>query len=174
MKIKYYGYLMLTIFLFSAAGIPVAYVLGKGLSTLQLVFFVEVSGTLLSGLFVILKRTHSKVKEYFLHKGQFAAVASVGILAFGLESLLLSYSAHFITASLIAVIYRAWPLILVLMAPFILHERITKLEAAGVVVGFSAMAITMLKGTAISIPATALPFVGVVLIAAVLLSLIHI
>ncbi|MGC8629011.1 MAG: EamA family transporter [Candidatus Micrarchaeia archaeon] len=168
MKLKFYGYIMLAVFLLSAAGVPIAYKYGSGIKTLQLVFFVEVIGTIFSAIFMLIKRTHRYVRAYVTNITQFATLASTGILAFGLESLLLSYSAHFISASLIAVIYRAWPLMLVFMAPFLLRERITKLEVAGMLVGFGAMAVTMLRGTAVSIPTSALPFVAIVLIAAFL------
>ncbi len=166
MRMTLYGYLLLFGALMFTAITPIAYVLGNGINPVALMLLVSLAGTLISFWISYWKGTLRHVKVYFTTKNGMYAILSFGILAYTLLSLIFSYVTHYVNADLVAVVYRSWPLMLVLMAPLLMQERMTKYDAAGVIVGFLGLAVTLVGGTAISIPAQYLPFVLLLLLGA--------
>jgi drug/metabolite transporter (DMT)-like permease len=168
MNVKLYGYVLLSFALLFTAVVPIAYVLGNGINPITLMLLVSLVGTSVSFMVAYSRRTLKHVKTYFTTGKGILTLLSFGLLAYAGISLIFSYVTHFVSADLLAVVYRSWPLILILMAPKLLREHVTKYDIAGVVIGFSALAATLLGGTAISIPIRYLPFVLLLLVAAVL------
>lgn len=166
MNVKSYGYLLLFGALMFTAITPIAYVLGNGINPVALMLLVSVAGTAISFAIAYAKGTLRHVKAYFTTRNGVYAILSFGILAYALLSLIFSYVTHYVSADLLAVVYRSWPLMLILMAPLLMRERMTKYDALGVAIGFSALAVTLVGGTAISIPAKFLPFVLLLLLGA--------
>lgn len=166
MDIKLYGYLLLFSALMVTAVVPIAYVLGSNISPITLMLLVSLAGTIISFVVSYLKGTLKNVKIFFTTKNGLLAMLSFGILSYTLLSLIFSYVTHYVSADLLAVIYRSWPLMLILMAPFLLRERMTKYDAIGVIVGFSSLAVILLGGTSISLPLRYLPFVFLILLGA--------
>jgi drug/metabolite transporter (DMT)-like permease len=166
MKIQIRGYLLLFSALIFTAITPIAYVLGNGINPIALMLLVSFAGTLISFTVSGLSGTLGLVKQYFTTRKGVYAIFSFGILAYTLLSLIFSYVTHYVSADLVAVIYRSWPLMLILMAPILMRERMTKYDGIGVMIGFAGLAVTLIGGTSISIPSQYLPFVLLLLLGA--------
>lgn len=165
---KLYGYALLFSALLVTSVTPMAYVLGNGINPIALMLLVSVAGTAISFSIAYAKGTLKHVKTYFTTRSGIYAILSFSLLLYVVLSLIFSYVTHYVSADLVAVIYRSWPLMLIPMAPFLMHERMTKYDALGVVIGFSSLAVTLVGGTSISIPAQYLPFVLLLLLGAFL------
>ncbi|MEM4067047.1 MAG: DMT family transporter [Candidatus Micrarchaeaceae archaeon] len=166
MRIKSKGYVMLGIALLLSAGMPIAFKLGSNISPLRLMFFASMLGTLTSFAIMLARRTARNSVEYFTKRKPFLVMATFGVLDYTLLTLILAYATHFVSAALAAVVYRSWALILVLLAPLVIRERITRYEVAAVLIGFASFAIVAMQGTPLSMPLYELPFVGLILLGA--------
>ncbi len=166
MRIKTFGYLMLFLALLINASITVAFKFASNISYMQLLFFVSLIGTVTSAMFMFAKGKQGNVREYVTHKGQFAAMAAFGVLVYTFLELIFGYTTHYVGASFAAVIYRTWPLMLLVMAPFILREKISKWDALGVTIGFTGLIAVLVAGGSVGLPVMALPFVGLLLLSA--------
>lgn len=165
-NISVYGYVLLAFSILVGSLMPIAFSLGSAISFTTLLLYVSIVGTITSFLMMIAKGTTSHLKAFLRDKTYIFAIVSLAILEYAIEPLGLSYATHYVTADLAAVVFRAWPILLVLIAPFVIKEKITKWDIAGVVIGFSALAVTMIGGTIFSIPGSDLPYVAILLIVA--------
>lgn len=167
MKIKTVGYTVLALAILVSSSIPLAYKLGSNINAISLTFWASLAATISSLVVMLAKGGHKHLFDHFGNRRSILAVVFVGT-SFAVQTLIFGYTTHYISASLLAVIYRSWPLIFMLIVPFALKEKTSKYDMAAVIIGFSGMAIVLLGGTAASLPPSLLPFAGMVLFAAVL------
>ncbi len=165
-KMRLLGYGSVLGALIIAAGVPIAYKAASSIPVFELLMLVSLIGTLISFVLMLATGKQKHLKSYFTKKDEFLALAIYGVLAYFFVSFSLSYATHFVSANLAAVIYRTWPLMIVIIAPFIISERISKYDVLAVAIGFSGLAVVLLRGTSISIPLYELPFVVLLLFGA--------
>lgn len=165
-KIKVYGYALLIGALLIASSNPIAFKIGSGISVITLLFYMSIVGTVAAFFMMLAKKGTKQLKGMFKNRNLLFSLVISGALSFVISPLALAYATHYVSADLSAVILRTWPILLLLLAPFVIREKITKWELAGVIIGFAGLGATLVGGTAISLPAYELPFVGVVLVAA--------
>ena len=168
MKRKTIGYLLLVIALLLSAIMPIAFKLGSNIDPLKLMFFASFIGLITSFIVTLLKHTTKQGLSYFTDKKARMAMAEFGVFDYTILTLIFSYVTHFVSAPLVAVIYRTWALMLVLLAPFIIRERVSKYDIIAVLIGFGSFVVVMLQGTPLSIPFILMPFVLIVLFGAFL------
>jgi drug/metabolite transporter (DMT)-like permease len=168
MKIKTFDYLMLAVAVLLAGLIPIVYKLGSDINPLTLAFFISLVGTVVSLGVVLYKGTGEKVIEYLSGRRSLAAMLVTGLFTFTALTLIFSYTTHYTTAALVAVIYRSWPLLVLVLAPLMMRERITKMEMLGVAIGFGGLAAVFLNGTGASLPVALIPFAVLIFIGALL------
>ncbi len=165
-RISLYGYALLAFSLLVGSLMPIAYSLGSAIPFTTLIFYVSVVGTITSFVMMMVKGTASHLKNFLKDRTFVLAIVAVGLFQYTIESFGLGYATHYVTADLTAVIFRTWTIMLVVIAPFIIKEKVTKWDMLGVLVGFSVLAVTLIGGTAVSLPVTELPFVAVLLVVA--------
>ncbi len=165
-KIKLLGYGSVLGALLIAAGVPIAYKVAASIPVFELLMLVSLIGTLISFVLMLATGNQKHLKDYFTKKDEFLALAIYAVLAYFFVSFSLSYATHFVSANLAAVIYRTWPLMILVIAPFIISEKITRYDVLAVVIGFSGLAVVLLRGTSISMPLSELPFVVLLLFGA--------
>ena len=165
-RISLYGYALLAFSVIVGALVPIAFSLGSAIPVTTLLFYIALTGVVASFIMMMLKGTVSHLKGFLKDKTYLFAIASLALLEYIVEPAGLSYATHFVTADLAAVVFRLWPVLLVLIAPFVIKEKVTRWDILGVMVGFAALAVTMIGGTPISIPSAELPFVAVLLVVA--------
>ena len=166
-KISIYGYALLAFSVLVGALVPIAFSLGAAIPFTTLLFYVSIIGVVTSFAMMVLRGTSNQLKDLIKDRTFLFSVGILALLVNVVEPLGLSYATHFITADLTSVLYRTWTVLIILVAPFVLRERMTKWDMAAVSVGFLALAVTLVGGTAISIPSSELPYIGAVLIVAI-------
>lgn len=160
------GYLLLFAALLINSGLTIAFKAASNIGYVQLLLLVSIAGTAASALLMLLEGTQGEVAYYLTHPRPFALMALWAVLVYTLLELIFGYSTHYVSASLAAVIYRTYPLMLVLMAPFILRERISAWDLAGVAVGFSGLVLALALSGGLGISRAAMPFVPLLLLGA--------
>ena len=164
--IRLYGYALLAGSLVLASSMPIAFKVGSNIPVITLLFYISLIGTVVSFIAMIARGKHRELKGYINNRRQFSYLTLIGLLSFVALPLIMAYATHHVSADLAAVVFRTWPIMLVLMAPLVVREKITRWDVGGVAVGFAGLFATFVGGTAISIPLFALPFVGLLLLGA--------
>lgn len=77
---------------------------------------------------------------------EFAFIALLGLLNYGLLEFGLSYAEKFVSASLATVVYRSFPLLMLIFLPIMLRERITKHQLIALIAAFAGLYIAMSGG----------------------------
>ena len=168
MNVKSFGYTSLALAILVSSVMPLAYSLGNNINPVKLAFLAALVGAVGSLTLMLGAGKQKYLLEHTASIGRsLLPFAFIGV-SFAAQTLIFAYTTHFISASLLAVVYRSWPLILVLIAPLMLRERITRNSLAAVAIGFAGMAAALLSRTSVSLPLSMLPFVGLVFVAAVL------
>ncbi len=160
------GYLMLFLALLINSGITVAFKFASNISYIQLLFFISMIGTVTSAFIMFAEGTQAEVRYYFTYPKPFAFMLMWAILVYTLLELIFGYTTHYVSASLSAVVYRTFPLMLIAMAPFVLKERISNWSKIGVVIGFSGLVSILFLNGGLEGSLTELPFVALLLLGA--------
>lgn len=166
MKIKTLGYIALVGAIVLTASTPIAYTIGNNISPVVLSLLISLVGTVASFTIMIAKGKQKHLKEAVSSRTHFLSLFAVALFMFVGVTLVFSYVTHYVDAGLLAVVHRTWPLMLIALAPVVFREKLSKWDVAGVLIGFAALASTLISGTAISLPTYVLPFIGIILIAA--------
>ncbi len=168
MKVKTFGYVVLGIAVLMLGLFPVAYRFANSTDPLTLALYIALVGTVASFILMMYKGTQGYLVGYFTKRTPLLVILACGLLEFAGINLIFSYTTHYITASLVAVIYRTWPLMALLLAPLLLRERISKMELLGVFIAFAGMAIAFLWTSGNSLTGVALPALALVFLAALM------
>lgn len=166
MKIKTIGYLALVVAIIISSSTTLAYKVGSNLPVFQFVFWIALVGTIASAVVMFATKNEGHLRGMLRSRTQLFSLVGVGVLIYAVITLVFAYATHYADASLVAVVYRTWPLMLVVLAPFMLREKITWWDLLGVAIGFSGVAAISVVGASVGLPLALLPVIGVVLIAA--------
>jgi chloramphenicol-sensitive protein RarD len=167
MKIKNFGYFLLVLYLVLAGSTYVAYSFASGSNPVALALYIAVVGIIGSSAFMLYKGAQGNVYGYFKNPKSLLSFLMVGAV-YGMLTVVFAYVTHYISASLLAILYRTWPLMLIPLMPLLLHERITKYDVVAIFVGFSGLAFATLSSGPVSLSQAVLPFAALVLLVAFL------
>ncbi len=160
-----YKYLLLFLALLLTGIPPVAYELGNTVAPYTLNLLVAITGTAVSAILMLTRGTQGRLRDLLSWKG-LIAVSSFGIGAYTFLTIVFAVSTHVVSADLVAVVYRTWPLMLILMSPVLLNDRWSWYDLAGAAVAFLSLPLIILRGTLFSIPLSYLPFITLLLMGA--------
>lgn len=132
-----YGYALLFASLLLGAAAPPFYRMADALPPVELAFLVSLGGTLCSGVLVAIRPGASPWAVYARDRGQLTLLLSWGFGSFTVLVLALAAGTHTLSASLTAIVYRTWPLMLGVLAWPILGERLTGRQWGGLAIGFA-------------------------------------
>jgi drug/metabolite transporter (DMT)-like permease len=111
---------------------------------LMLTFLV---GLPTSFLFLVARKKTKRLAASMMNYKEFAFIAFLGILNYGMLEYGLTYAEKFVSASLATVIYRAFPLFMLIFLPFMLRERISKYQVIALVLAFAGLYIAVTGGS---------------------------
>ena len=135
-----FGYGLLFGSLMLGAAAPPFYRLAANLSPIELSFLVSLCGAVCSGLLLAIRPGRDPFVVYVRDRGQLVLLLSWGIGSFTILVLALSAGTHTLSASLTALVYRTWPLMLGVLAWPLLGERLNARQWAGLGIGFLGVA----------------------------------
>ncbi len=116
--------------------LPVVLDLAIGMNLLEFLFYAYLLAIPTSLLFILLSHKEKKLLEYLHNPRSIATLSVIGLLNYALLELGLSYAERYISASLATVVYRSFPLLMLLFLPLVLRERISKHQIAALSLGF--------------------------------------
>jgi len=153
-----YPWLFASLLLGAAA--PPFYRIAANLPPVALAFWVSLAGTGISGVLLAMRPGPEPFRLYVRDRGQLTLLLAWGFGSFALLVLALSAGTHSLSASLVALIYRTWPLMLGLLAWPLLGERLRGREWVGLAIGFAGVVAAYAWAGALLFPAVALPLVA--------------
>ena len=93
-------------------------------------------------------------------------LAVTGIFAYAISTLLFTFGTLGTTPSVSAIIYRTYPLIIALLTPLTLKQRVSSRQLLSLIIGFASVGIVLTNGSFTSINLQELPYIGFVLLSA--------
>jgi drug/metabolite transporter (DMT)-like permease len=78
---------------------------------------------------------------------EFAFIALLGLLNYGMLEYGLTYAEKFVSASLATVVYRTFPILMLIFLPVMLRERISKYQIIALLLGFAGIYIAVTGGS---------------------------
>lgn len=91
------------------------------------------------------KKQHRLI-GYLKNKRDFGLICIIGLLNYALLEFGTTYAEKFISVALVTVVYRSWPLIMLIFLPFLLRERISRYQMAALMVGFLCLFLSFAGG----------------------------
>ncbi len=119
----------------AAYPIPLAYA-GKDIGTVQLLFYVFLTGSAASLIIGIARDGLRGIREIVLNRNTLAIVLLVGLFNDAISQMLLGIGAANTNPSIAAILYRSWVIMAAIMVPFALKQRVGKAQYAALLVGF--------------------------------------
>lgn len=148
MDIKTKAYILITLALVGGALFPLALKVAvtNGVNTYTFLFFSYIIATIASFALVVAKGKLGDLKGYISNPKEYLTIGIAGFAFAGLIFYSLIYSEHFISAIFATVIYRLQPLLMLLFIPFLLRERISKIQIVALMLGFAGIYIALTGG----------------------------
>ena len=160
MRIKANGYIYLAISLLIGALLPVVLDLATNINIfefLALSFLVTIP---FSYLLLLRSKQKARLASYLGDKKSLFLIVIIGLLSYIPSEFILSYSEHFVTASLATAVYRTWPLLMLFALPYLLRERLSKYQVIALLLAFLGIYIALTSGTfELAVSDTALPII---------------
>ncbi|MDE1768674.1 MAG: EamA family transporter [Candidatus Micrarchaeota archaeon] len=151
MDLKLKAYLFLVITLFSGALVPVLLTFAKGPGMNE--FFLLAYALSIPTAYVLVRATGNwdKLKEAVSDRRNLLLIAIAGALTYFPIEYGIAFSEHYISASLATAIFRTSPLLMLLLLPIALREKLTKYQIGALLLAFAGLAIGISGGNPLSI-----------------------
>ncbi|MDE1825428.1 MAG: EamA family transporter [Candidatus Micrarchaeota archaeon] len=115
-------------------------------------FFLSYLSTTAAALLLLLAAGRWRsTREVIANRKLLGIMAIIGVANYGLVDLSLMYSVRFTTASISSVIFNTYPLLMLLLIPLILKERVSTHQIAALLLGFAGICVALAWGTSLSL-----------------------
>ena len=147
MELKQKAYLMLTLSMFWSALLPVIITLGKGGGINEFYMIVYASAVPASFLAVVMRGKVGELRSTLREWKTVAMMGIIGIVTFFPIEYGITMAEQYVTASLASVIIRLSPLLMLVLLPTVLRERLTKHQIVALGLGFVGLYIGVSGGS---------------------------
>src|SRR5271170_1083190 len=131
---------------------------------LMLVFSISFPASL---LYVIWRRKTDRLLATIKNLKEFAFIAFLGALFYGMLEFGLTYAEQFISTSLATVIYRSFPILMLLFLPAMLRERVSKYQLVALMLGFVGLYLAVTGGHLSFLTGANTAIIGIVILIAI-------
>ncbi len=148
MNIKTKAYIFILLSLAGGALFPIALKVAaqSNVSIYAFLFMAFLISTPTSLLLVVLRGKLPRLKAYAKNPKEYLMLGLIGFTNLAFVDYGIIYSEHFVSASLATVIYRMQPLLMLLFIPFVLRERVTKMQIVALMLAFAGIYIALSAG----------------------------
>ena len=168
LKIKQLATIYLVLALVLGALVPVMLkVASQNINIYEYLMLTYIVALPTSFLFILLRGKTDRLLESMRNIKEFAFIAFLGLLNYGMLEYGLTYSEQFISSSLATVIYRCFPLLMLLFLPIMLKEKVSKYQIAALLLAFAGLYIAITGGSLSSFGGVNLAIVGLVIAIAI-------
>lgn len=150
--VKVRAYTYLTISLITGALLPVVLAFSIGMNIFEFFMLTYLATIPFAALLVRFTKKGGKVVEYLKSKKMLAIIVLVGFLSYIPIEFVVSYAEHFVTASLTAVVFRTYPLLMLVFLPIMLKEKLSKWQLAALLLAFVGLYIALTAGNIMANP----------------------
>ncbi len=147
MKIKTIANSYLVLALLTGALVPVMLDIGGASMPIpEFLFLTYLFAVPASLVFVLMNGKREKLVAMLKNRKDLAVVSVIGILNYFFLEYGLTYAEKFVSASLATVIYRSFPIIMFLFLPFVLRERVSRVQVIALALAFFGFLIAFTGG----------------------------
>ena len=147
MEIRAKGYAYLIVSLLTGAMLPVVLDLATGMNTAEFLMLAYMVSIPASYGLVVAARKRDRLAAYLKDGRALALIVAIGALSYIPSEYILSYAEHYVTASLATAVYRSWPLLMLLLIPHFLKERLSKFQIVSLGLAFAGIFFALTGGT---------------------------
>ncbi|MDE1810563.1 MAG: DMT family transporter [Candidatus Micrarchaeota archaeon] len=167
MKIMYKGLLAICFVAVELAFMTVLMSVGGGsLGVLQFLFLTMLIAVAASLAISFASDRFTGLLKTLRSPKVLALMAVVGVLDIGVAQLLLTIGSVGSNPSVAGIVYRSWVIIMALLSPVLLRNRISRMQGAAIALGFVGIYIVAAHGSLVGISTAQLPYIAAVLGAA--------
>ncbi len=167
MKISNKGLLAILVVALELAFLPILLEIGgSSLGAIQLLVYTFLVGSVASLMLTYVRDRGKGLVKIIKSRKALLITAIAGITNYGIANLLLAVGTLHTNPSLAAVILRSWVLILAILTPLLLRNKINRYQILAICIGIIGIYLLATGGTAVSISASALPYILVLIAAA--------
>ena len=164
MKIAHRGLIALLIATLELAFLPILLdVGGSSLGAVQLLVYTFMVGSVASVLVSYRADRLKGLAKIIRSRKSLAIISVAGVLNYGIAQVLLTLGTLGTNPSIGSVVFRSWVLMLAIMIPFTLRNKINRYQIIAAVLGFAAVFILATGGTGLKLNAIQLPFILILL-----------
>lgn len=160
MRGKAIVYLLLTASLFSGALLPVLLGFGRNIGLYEFMFLISAFGLASSVLFVAVRGKTGRLVSIMSNPKMFSIALLAGLLSLLPLEFGIAYAEQSISASLATVIFRTSPLLMLILLPVILRERLSRYQILALALAFAGLYIGISRGNIISVNPADGPIIG--------------
>ncbi len=129
------------------------------LSTISLLFYVFIVGSIASLAISYKKDRMTGFLSIFADRNTLILLLAAGLLNDAISQTLLGIGSIGTNPGIGAIIFRTWTIMVVILAPILLRNKVTKIQIAATILGFIGAYIIISNGTLLSINMQELPYV---------------
>ena len=172
MDIKTKAYMLITLALLGGALFPLALKIAvdNGINSYAFMFLSYIIATITSFALVVVKGKTQRLKSYLKNPKEYLTIGIAGFMFAGLIFYGLIYAEQFISVTFATVIYRLQPLLMLLFIPFLLNEKVSKIQVVALGLAFIGIYIALTGGNVFALSSNGNTFVVLELLATVLVS----
>jgi drug/metabolite transporter (DMT)-like permease len=137
--------------LFSGASFPVLLYFLRGINISELFFLVFLFNVPSALFFVLASGRKDILLSYLKNRKTLLMIGITGVLIYVPTEMLIGYAEHYVSASLATVVFRTSPLLMLLLLPTVLRERLTKAQIVALMLGFIGIYVAITSGNVSSV-----------------------
>ena len=171
MKIIRKGFLALTIVVLYSALVTVALQIGgSSIGAVPLLLYSSVVGGVTMLVFVYIKDRGRDFLSLLKDRKSLLVLAITGLFACAVSTLLFTWGTLGTTPSASAVVYRTYPLMIALLTPLALRQRVSGKQLLSLTLGLVGVGVLLSNGSLTMINYSAAPYIALVLSAALVVA----
>ena len=148
MRIKSIANIYLILALVLGAVLPVMFrVASQNINIYEYLMLTYAVALPVSFAYLVARKKTNRLIASIKNLKELAFIALLGLLNYGMLEYGLTYAEKFISVSLATVIYRSFPLLMLIFLPIMLRERISKYQIAALMLGFAGLYIALTGGS---------------------------
>lgn len=153
MKISTKANTYLVLALLSGALLPIALGVVGSMNILGFLVLAYALAVPTSYIFTVKTGNKETMVKYVRNRKTIALIALIGLLNYAFLEFGLTYAEQHVSAALATVVYRSYPLLMLLFLPVLLRERVTKYQIAALLLAFAGLYFAITEGSAFTIGA---------------------
>lgn len=167
MEIRTRGYVYISLSLILGALFPVVLAFAKGVNIFEFFMLSYLLAIPFALMLVIVSKRQDTFLAYMRDFKKLGIITLIGLLTYSSVGLGLLYAERFVSASLATVVFRTSPLLMLLLLPTVLNERLSKSQFAALGLAFAGIYIALSGGQlGFALNSADLPIVLLLVIAA--------